>query len=50
MSIGLDDLLVLLEAWGPYAECPPFAAPDLDLDCEVGFMDLLLLLGAWGPC
>ena len=44
--VGFDDLLILLAAWGPCAEC----VEDLDASGDVGFSDLLLLLAAWGPC
>jgi len=45
-SVGFDDLLQLLAAWGP---CPPPQLCPADLDCDglVGFNDLLQLLAAW---
>jgi hypothetical protein len=41
--VGVDDLLVLLSAWG---------TPDGDLtgDDMTDVFDLLALLAAWGPC
>jgi polyhydroxybutyrate depolymerase len=45
-SVGFQDLLLLLAAWGPCGGC----AEDLDGDGEVGFQDLLLLLAGWGEC
>jgi hypothetical protein len=42
--IDLDDLLVLLEAWGTR-----HATADLDRNGDVGLSDLLLLLSAWSP-
>lgn len=45
-TVGLQDLLALLAAWGP---CPGCAA-DLDDDGMVSANDLLVLLSAWGPC
>ncbi len=44
--VGFDDLLILLAAWGPCAECVEY----LDASGDVGFSDLLILLAAWGPC
>ncbi len=49
-DVDFDDLLAVLEAWGPYEDCPPFIPADIDEDCEVGFSDLLIVLAAWGPC
>jgi probable HAF family extracellular repeat protein len=47
-SVGVLDLLALLDAWGdcpdPPAECPA----DLDDDGVVGVSDLLILLANWG--
>jgi hypothetical protein len=48
--VGVDDLLAVLAAWGPYEPCPPFAPADIDRDCDVGVNDLLAVLAAWGPC
>ncbi|HRP64081.1 MAG TPA: hypothetical protein PK400_12350, partial [Phycisphaerales bacterium] len=45
-SVDVQDLLLLLGAWGP---CPGCAA-DLNDDDTVDVLDLLILLGAWGPC
>ena len=41
--VGIDDLLVLLGAWGPCPGCPA----DVDGDGVVGIDDLLTLLGNW---
>ena len=47
-SVGIVDLLLLLDAWGPCPErCPPFFTGDLDGDCAVGIVDFLLLLANW---
>ncbi len=47
--VGINDLLILLAAWGPCpAPCLPSCAADLDLDGTVGTSDLLILLGNWG--
>ncbi|MBX3373427.1 MAG: choice-of-anchor B family protein [Phycisphaeraceae bacterium] len=44
-TVGFDDLLILLAAWGP---CTPPCDADLSGDGTVGFDDLLLLLSNWG--
>ncbi len=48
-TVGVEDLLFLLGAWGP---CPPKGdcPADFDGSGDVGVKDLLFLLGAWGPC
>lgn len=45
-AVDLDDLQLLLGAWGPCAACPE----DLDGDGVVGVADLFELLFQWGPC
>jgi len=47
ISVGFNDLLILLSAWG---DCPEgeTCAADFDNDGSVGFSDLLTLLSAWG--
>ena len=45
-GIDFQDLLALLFAWGPCADCPE----DIDGNGEVDFQDLLALLFAWGAC
>ena len=45
-SVGIFDLLALLDGWGPNPGHPA----DLDNDGTVGILDLLTLLDAWGPC
>ena len=49
-SVGVKDLLILLGAWGPCADCklPGDCPADLDGDCTVGVVDLLIVLGNWG--
>jgi hypothetical protein len=42
--VGIDDLLELIAAWGPW-EGP--CGPDLDFDGDVDVDDALLLLSAW---
>ena len=43
---GVNDLLIVLAAWGPNAGHPA----DLDGDGVVGVNDLLVVLGNWGAC
>ena len=45
-EVDFDDLLLLLNAWGPCEGCPE----DIDGDDQVTFDDLLILLSLWGPC
>ncbi len=49
-DVNVSDLLAILGAWGPCADCdPPSACPaDIDGDCEVGVLDLLAILSNWG--
>ncbi len=47
-DVGIDDLVLLLGAWGP-CPAPPEACPaDLDGDGQAGITDLIILLAAWG--
>ena len=45
--IDMFDLMMLLDAWGPCADCKD-CPTDLDGDCTVGAGDLLTLLVNWG--
>ena len=45
-TVGINDFLDLLAAWGPNPGHPA----DLDDDGFVGINDFLALLAAWGPC
>jgi hypothetical protein len=45
--VGIEDLLMLIGAWGP-CKAPPDCPADLDGDEAVGIHDLLVLLGEWG--
>jgi hypothetical protein len=46
--VGVEDFLLLLEAWGPCpSPCPPHCPADLDADCAVGVTDFLLMLANW---
>jgi hypothetical protein len=44
--VGVDDLLLLIAAWGSCDACPE----DLNADGVVDVNDLLLVIAAWGPC
>ena len=48
-SVGVTDLLALLNAWGPCAD-PSDCPEDLSGTGSVGVTDLLALLNAWGAC
>ena len=43
-TVGVNDLLILLGAWGP---CPDPCLPDINGDGSVDVLDLLVLLGSW---
>ncbi len=44
-----QDLLLLLAAWGPCAQCTARTCPaDFTSDCKVGVPDLLAMLASWG--
>ncbi len=45
-SVAIDDLLILLQAWGSNPGHPA----DFDGDGSVGISDLLALLANWGAC
>jgi len=45
-TVGITDILALLEVWGP----SPGHPADVDDDGTVGTEDLLALLAVWGPC
>lgn len=43
--VGLHDLLIVLESWGPCEDC----RADFDQDGVIDFEDLLFLFSRWGP-
>ncbi len=45
-TVGINDFLDLLAAWGPNPRHPA----DIDGDGTVGILDFLMLLANWGPC
>jgi hypothetical protein len=47
-TVNVQDLLLLLDAWGPCPEPPADCPADLDGDGEVDVQDLLLVLANWG--
>jgi hypothetical protein len=46
-TVGVNDFLLLLQAWGACGDCGSCLA-DLDGDCTVGINDFLTLLSFWG--
>jgi hypothetical protein len=51
-SVDIDDLLMVIEAWGACVDpknCPADIAPQGGNDI-VDIDDLLTVIGAWGPC
>ncbi len=49
--VNVDDLLAVINAWGPCAGvCPPNCPPDITHNCIVNVDDLLAVINAWGPC
>ena len=44
--VDVNDLLVLIAAWGSCDACPE----DINADGIVDVNDLLLVIAAWGPC
>jgi hypothetical protein len=54
-TVGVNDLLAVITAWGPCAApCPPRCAADISPspsgDCTVGVNDLLAVITSWGAC
>ncbi len=49
-TVGINDFLALLAAWGPCPGPPDTCFADIDGDGAVGITDFLALLAAWGPC
>ena len=47
-TVGVNDFLLLLAAWGTCPDPPEECPADLDGDGSVGVTDFLQLLGAWG--
>ena len=45
-SVGFEDLVSVLSAWGPCGGCDA----DIDDSGTVDFADIVTLLAAWGPC
>ncbi len=45
-AVDVDDILSIVNAWGPCQECPE----DLDESGIVDVADVLLVLGGWGEC
>jgi glucose/arabinose dehydrogenase len=47
-TVGINDFLLLLAAWGSCPDPPEECPADIDGDGAVGVNDFLWLLGAWG--
>jgi hypothetical protein len=45
--VGIVDMLMLLEIWGPCPEPCGTCPGDIDGNCTVGITDLLDLLSSW---
>ena len=45
-SLGVNDLLAIIDAWGTCSTCPA----DINGDGVVDVIDLLYVVGNWGPC
>ncbi|MHC5115133.1 MAG: hypothetical protein ACYTGP_11985, partial [Planctomycetota bacterium] len=45
-AVDFADILAIIAAWGPCADCDE----DLNGDGDVGFGDILVVIGAWGDC
>jgi hypothetical protein len=45
-SIGIFEILAIIEAWGPCIDCPA----DIDQNGVVNVSDLLYIVANWGPC
>lgn len=45
-NVDIDDLLAVINAWGPCASCPA----DVNNSGNVDIDDLLAVINAWGPC
>jgi hypothetical protein len=53
--IGVDDLIAVVLAWGPCADCPPVrCAPDVAPaptgNCAIDVDDLIAIILNWGAC
>jgi hypothetical protein len=51
--VDIDDLLAVINAWGPCPAPPATCAADIAPpggDGAVGVPDLLAIINAWGPC
>jgi hypothetical protein len=52
--VDIDDLLLLINGWGPCAgtpeNCPADIAPGNVGNAVVDIDDLLMVINAWGPC
>jgi hypothetical protein len=49
-SVDVDDLLSVINSWGPCAGCDADVAPEPDGNNSVDVDDLLMIINSWGPC
>jgi hypothetical protein len=49
-AIDIDDLLMVINSWGPCAPGPVACAADVDGSGDVDVHDLLAVINAWGIC
>jgi hypothetical protein len=49
-AIDVDDLLAVINAWGPCSGCSADIAPEPDGNNAVDVDDLLMVINSWGPC
>lgn len=49
-AVNVDDLLQVINAWGPCGTPPELCPADINHDGVVNVDDLLSVINAWGPC
>lgn len=49
-AVNVDDLLAVINSWGPCAGCPADIAPQPNGNDVVNVDDLLMVINFWGPC
>ncbi len=49
-QVNVNDLLAVINAWGPCPAPPTTCPADITHDGNVGVNDLLAVISAWGPC
>jgi Dockerin type I domain len=46
--VNIEDLLIVVNAWGPYTGTGGVGTPDLNADGVVDISDMLLVINNWG--